>query len=341
MEEADEAGQKILHKREAERVRKATGQPLDYDAWEAFKKAEEAQDAAALTVAIIELGEPTFLAEKMAKAVIKNQKAAITKQGGAPTAEGAVPHYTTASDPQFKDLPRPKKEDSMGISIKEKRDKKRKPQEMSKAELETAVIAKSERLAARNGTSARLEEARLWEKIYPQQPQRDSEGQVLKYETPKVGTTQAEKTLHSLAVEVAKREGLSYSQGYNEALKRKPELYAQYIREINAGETFEAPEPAEYRISGFLSRGEEAAIAKARRAKRNDPGTTMNGDLDTDGDEEEDDDPMDDDDSPDERLKRGRTRKADLSAPRCTSCGSTNSAENNYCAHCGSRMETE
>jgi hypothetical protein len=282
--------------------------------------------------------------------------------GGVPSADAGLPEYRESTDPEFEDLERPKEGDvSVTVDEKKRGTKKRKlsklledvakastgteaVQAVSKKELAEAVIAKARARAARNGTTVEKEESALWREIYSRpQPQMDYDANVLKYETPTRGTTKAEIALDGLAKAIMKRDGSSFAQSYNSALRERPELYADYIREVNEGATFEAPEPAEYKASGFLSRSEQIEIAKRRaKAKRTDPGTTMNGDLDSDGDESEDDDPMNDDDDAEERLKRGgRRAKSDRSALECTSCGSENSAENNYCGHCGSRLEKE
>jgi hypothetical protein len=178
---------------------------------------------------------------------------------------------------------------------------------VSKRELESAVVEKAASRAAKCSTDPRVEEGRLWNQIYTRP---NYNGGISKYETPKVGSTQAEQKLHWLAVEVQKKEGLTYSQAYSAVLKRRPELYSQYVREVNTGSTFEAPEPAEYKASGFLSRCEEDEIRKRRAAKDDSGGSSLRlrgkpSDLDEDEDEDEDEDDDEDADNGDDDMRGG------------------------------------
>jgi hypothetical protein len=271
------------------------------------------------------------------------------------------PQYTTASDPEYESLERPEGEgDDMSVTVdgKKRGTKKRKLEKMlediskaasgveavSKKELADAVIEKARARAARNGTTVEKEESALWREIYSRpQPQMDYDGHVLKYETPKRGTTKAEIALDGLAKTIMKRDGTSFAQSYNQALKERPELYAQYVKEYNEGATFEVPEPVEYKTSGFLSRAEQDAIAK-RRAAKNDPGGNSlrlrdrpQDDLDDEDGEEDDLDDGDDED--DERLKRHRATKADPSGLRCSACSTLNDGDADYCKRCASKLD--
>jgi hypothetical protein len=212
----------------------------------------------------------------------------------------------------------------MAVTIKEKRaSKKRKLDEMSKAELEADVVAKAERLAEKRGTDPRLEEARLWEKIYSQpRPQLDFDGNVVKRDPVRGYGTKAEAKLHQLALTIQKREqgAMSYAQAFNQGLKepKGQALSADFVREVNEGHRYEVAIPQEQLSSGFLLGSEEAQIEKARRTKRKDDagGTvTLRIPDDEDEDEDEDDDEDDDDNDngdDDRETRRKRVAKADL-----------------------------
>jgi hypothetical protein len=72
-----------------------------------------------------------------------------------------------------------------------------------------------------------------------------------------------------LAKRIAKRDGSSFAQAYNQALKGKQSLFSDLVKQYNEGIRYETELPAEYLQSGFLSRAEQEQIAK-RRAKRKD-----------------------------------------------------------------------
>jgi hypothetical protein len=280
--------------------------------------------------------------------------------------EVALPTYRGNTNPQFKELIRPK-EDQMAITVDEKkRAKKRKLEKMlediaksasgveaveavSKQELADAVVAKARARAAKNGTTVEKEESAIWREIYSRpMPQLDYDSRILKYSTPKAGTTQAEIALDGLAKTTMKRDGTSFAQAYNTVLKSEQgqKLYADYVREYNEGSTSEVPVPEEYRASGFLSRAEEAEIRK-RRAAKDDPGGNslrLRRQPDDLGDEdaEDEDDGDDGEDGGDDNEIGGdrqkRLRKVDLSALRCEQCSTVNSADSSFCKQCGTRL---
>jgi hypothetical protein len=284
----------------------------------------------------------------------------ILREGADPDdGELPLPEYTAASDPQFEDLERPK-EDQM-VTVKPKKRKLSKLLEdiaeastgteaveaVSKKELAEAVIAKARARAAKNGTSVEKEESALWREIYSRpQAQIDYDAHVMKYESRTSYGTQAEQKIHQLALEIQKREGgaLSYAQAYNQGLKEKPDLYSDFIKEVNEGAISEVAVPVEYTQSGFLSRAQEDEIRKRRAKQKDDPGTMRLRDRpqdDRDDEADEDGDPMmDDDDDASERLKRGRrATKADPSGLRCSACSTVNDGDADYCKRCASKLD--
>ena len=77
--------------------------------------------------------------------------------------------------------------------------------------------------------------------------------------------------MHTLAVQISKRDGLSHPQAYDAALKQRPQLYSQFVKEVHEGIVYQTPVPSEYLQSGFLSRSEEDKIRKRSAGRKMTP----------------------------------------------------------------------
>jgi hypothetical protein len=228
-------------------------------------------------------------------------------QGGAPGGnhESSLPIYQPNRDPEW--TRRKEKKTMSALSKKKLRDlfeEVGKRDASAQRDFQAAVRAQAVRKACKRGTQPDMEEARIYRRLYSQPGAPvNYDYQTVKQDTLRFAATEAEGQLETIAKRIMQRDGRTYADAYRCALTERPELYGAYVEQIDKGLTYaNCPEPVSYHQSGFLSRSEEAEIAK-RRAKCEMGREKAYGEDDGYGDEEEEE-------APEAEEKRGLQRKA-------------------------------
>jgi hypothetical protein len=258
--------------------------------------------------------------------------------GGVPCAQGSVPVYRESTDPQYKNLTRPK-ENEMSITTSsnntgKKRKKRFKALAASiqkgglpgghQAEIWDTLIRKAASRAARGSTGGNLrlreelELARLLEQDfqsgggiigYLSSNDPANNGHVVAKAAPACPDTRAERILQARAERICKADpAVTYQQAYNRVLEADPALYDMY--EVEKA---------------------EMAASIGQKRKRSAMDGMMTG---TDDDADEEDDGEDEDDDDDDGRLADKRRKCS----KCNRVAIVAKGVLNYCPACGSKL---